>query len=388
MECRFDRNISRFGTNCAKWDGAVNTYGPDMISLSVADMDFQVPEPVLAEAEALAKHGIFGYTELNPPYYAAVQRWLSTQYHWDVPTEWIVFSPRIIQAVSLIIQEFTAPGDSIMMHTPAYQPIANAVELNDRRFVGSPLKLINGRYEIDYDHMEQHMKEGIKLLLLCTPHNPTGRVWTSSELARIAELCEKYDVLIVSDDIHADFVRDGHEHTIIAKLNEQTAMRSFICTSPGKTFNLASIEIANIIIPNPEYRQKFQHSLQKAGIHNPTFFAPRLLEAAYTDCEDWLQELRAYIENNLKFVTQYIQEHLPMLTIVEPEGTYLLWIDCRQLAADEEQLKQMFLKAKVSVSLGGSFGTDGKGFIRLNLATPRDLLEESLKRFQNVVENK
>lgn len=386
MERRFDRSISRLGTNCAKWDGTVNTYGPDVIPLSVADMDFQVPEQVLAEAEALAKHGIFGYTELNPPYYAAVQQWLSKQYQWDVPAEWIVFSPRIIQAVSLIIQDFTAPGDSIMMHTPAYQPIANAVELNDRRFVGSPLKLINGRYEIDYEHMEKQMKEGIKLLILCSPHNPTGRVWTRSELARMAELCVKYDVLIVSDDIHADFIREGHEHTIIAKLNEEVAMRTFVCTSPGKTFNLASIEIANIIIPNPAYRQKFQHSLQKAGIHNPTFFAPRMLEVAYTACDNWLQELKTYIEDNLQFVIRFIGEHLPMLTIIEPEGTYLLWVDCRQLTADEEKLKQMFLEAKVMASFGSSFGAEGKGFIRLNLAAPRAVLEESLKRLQRIVE--
>lgn len=386
MECIFDRSISRFGTNSAKWDGTANTYGPDIIPLSVADMDYQVPQPVLAEAESLAKHGIFGYTELNPPYYAAVQHWLSKQYQWDVPAEWIVFSPRIIQAVSLIIQEFTTPGDSIMMHTPAYQPIANAVKLNGRRFVGSPLKLIKGRYEIDYEQMEQHMKEGIKLLILCSPHNPTGRVWTRAELLRMAELCVKYDVLIVSDDIHADFIRDGHEHTIIAKLNEQIAMRTFVCTSPGKTFNLASIEIANIIIPNAAYRQRFHHSLQKAGIHNPTFFAPRLLEVAYTACDDWLQELKHYIENNLHFVTRFIEQQLPMLSIIEPEGTYLLWIDCRQLTADEEKLKQMFLEAKVMTSLGSSFGAEGGGFIRLNLAAPRILLEESLKRFQRVVE--
>lgn len=385
MENTFDRSISRLGTNSAKWDGTVSTYGHDVIPLSVADMDFQVPEQVLAEAVDLAKHGIFGYTELNPPYYAAVQHWLSKRYQWDVPVESIVFSPRIIQAVSLIIQEFTALGDSIMMHTPAYQPIAGTVGLNDRKFVGSPLKLINGRYEMDYDHMEKCMKEGIKLLILCSPHNPTGRVWTRIELARMAELCVQYDVLIVSDDIHADFVREGQEHTVIARLNEQVAMRSFICTSPGKTFNLASMEIANIIIPNPMHRQRFQHSLKKAGIHNPIFFAPRLLEVAYTACEDWLQELKDYIEGNLQYVTGFIQEQLPQLTIIEPEGTYLLWVDYRQLTTDEEKLKQLFLEARVMVSFGSSFGAEGEGFIRLNLASPRAVLEESLKRIHRVV---
>lgn len=385
MESRFDRSISRLGTNSAKWDGTVNSYGAEVIPLSVADMDYQVPEQVLLEAVALAKHGIFGYTELNPPYYAAVQHWISKHYQWDVPTEWIVFVPRIIQAVSLIIQEFTAAGDSIMMHTPAYQPIANAAELNGRRFVGSPLKLVNGRYEMDFDHMEKHMKEGIKLLLLCSPHNPTGRVWTRNELAQVVELCVKHDVLIVSDEIHADFIREDQEHTVIAKLNEQAAMRTFVCTSPGKTFNLASMEIANIIIPNPAYRQRFQQSLKKAGIHNPIFFAPRLLEVAYTACEDWLQELKQYLEENLQFVTRYIEERLPMLTIIEPEGTYLLWVDCRQLAADEEKLKDMFLKAKVMVSFGSSFGAEGAGFIRLNLAAPRAVLEEALNRIYKVV---
>lgn len=384
MDALFDKVVNRFNSNSAKWDGTAMNYGEDVIPLSVADMDISAPKLLIDEATKIAEHGIFGYTELFPPYYATVQHWLEQHYHWKVPTDWIVFSPRIVQAVSLIIQDFTAPGDAILIHGPAYQPIANAVVLNGRKLVESPLLLKNYHYEIDFDDMERHMQEGAKVLLLCTPHNPTGRVWTREELEKMAKLCVKYDVLIVSDDIHADFIRPGHEHTVIARLGEDIAQRSIICTSPGKTFNLASIEIANIIIPNDKLREKFQNSLQKSGIHNPTYFAPPLLEIAYTRCNDWLEGLNKYIECNYQYVTAFFKNHFPELNIIEPEGTYLLWIDCRAFSTDERKLKEWLIeKSKVSVSFGSSFGVLGTGFIRLNLAAPKATLEKALQRMKS-----
>ena len=379
----FDEIVSRFGTNCAKWDGMAETMGKDMLALSVADMDLRTPQAVIDKMTEMAQHGIYGYTDPFASYYQAVQRWVDSAYGWSVPEEWIVFCPRIVQAVSLVVQQFTEKGDRILIHTPAYQPIAKTVTLNERLLVESPLLREQGKYVIDFEDMEQRMREGVKLVLLCSPHNPIGRVWTREELERIAELCCRYDALIVSDDIHADFIHEGHEHTIIAKLSEEVAQRSIICTSPGKTFNLASLEIANIIIPNERLRDHFKMSLQQAGIHNPTFFAIPALEVAYTECDDWLISVRGYIDDNIAFTRSFFAEHFPELSIDKPEGTYLLWVDCTALSAKEEELKRWLeQEARINVSWGTSFGPGGEGFIRLNVATPRALLAEALNRMK------
>ncbi|MDR9854862.1 MalY/PatB family protein [Paenibacillus sp. VCA1] len=381
MKYNFDRIINRLGTNSAKWDGMAQAHGEDMIALSVADMDLQAPPMVVEKIVEMASRGIYGYTDPFPPYFEAVQQWLDKAYDWRVPQEWIVFSPRIVQAVSIIIQKFTKEGDRIMIHSPAYQPIAKAVAINGRELVESPLHLVHGRYEIDFEDMERQMQAGVKIVLLVSPHNPTGRVWTKDELERMAALCVKYDALIVSDDIHADFIHAGHEHTIIAKLSEDIAERSIICTSPGKTFNLASLEIANIVIPNDRLRERFKDGLQQAGVHNPTFFAVPALETAYTACDDWLNELRDYITDNISFTEAFFAERMPELNVIKPEGTYLLWIDCTACSRHESDLVEWIQeKSRVSVSFGRSFGQAGEGFIRINVAAPRPLLDEALER--------
>lgn len=384
MSYNFDQVVSRFDTNSAKWDGSADTLGRDVIVLSVADMDLQAPPKVVDKVASMARHGIYGYTDPRPPYYAAVQHWLERAYDWSVPEDWIVFCPRIVQAVSIIIERFSEPGDRILMHTPAYQPIANAVGINDRELVQSPMLLRDGKYEIDFDDMERQMKDGIKIVLLVSPHNPTGRVWTKQELERIAELCIRYDALIVSDDIHADFIHEEHEHTIIAKLSQQVAERSIICTSPGKTFNLASLEIANIVIPNEKIRERFRQGLRQAGIHNPTFFAVPALEVAYTECDDWLGELRSYIKENIAYTEAFFTEHMPELQIIKAEGTFLLWVNCSAYSRNESDLIEWIQnQSRVSVSFGTSFGADGEGFIRLNLGAPRALLQEAFERMAN-----
>lgn len=381
MTYSFDQIISRYDTNCAKWDGIKQSLGEDVIALSVADMDIRSPQPVVDKMVQMASHGIYGYTDPFPPYYEAVQHWLQKTYRWQVPRDWIVFCPRIVQAVSLIIQQFTVRGDRILIHTPAYQPVAQAVTVNERVLVNSPLQLINGRYEIDFEDMERQMQEGIRIVLLVSPHNPVGRVWTRDELERIGKLCIQYDALLVSDDIHADFVHEGHEHTIVATISDEIAARSFICTSPGKTFNLASLEIANIVIPNESLREQFKLGLQRAGIHNPTFFAVPALETAYTACDGWLSELQAYLTDNLAFVQAFIAAHMPELKVIEPEGTYLLWIDCTSVSPHESVIKEWILdRARVNMSWGTSFGPEGEGYIRLNAAAPRSLLQEGLER--------
>ncbi|TCP27818.1 cystathionine beta-lyase [Scopulibacillus darangshiensis] len=385
MKAYFDEAVNRFHTNSAKWDGMALEYGQDVIPLSVADMDLRAPQNLIDKLANMACHGVYGYTELYQPYYDAVQHWFGRKYNWPIETEWIVFCPRIVQAVSLIIQNFTDKGDNVLTFTPSYMPITNAVTVNHRTLVESPLIYKNYHYEIDFEDIEEKMKEGVKLLLLCSPHNPTGRVWTREELMRLGELCVRYNVLIVSDDIHADFIHEGHHHTFIAELSHQIADQTIICTSPAKTFNLASLEIANIIIPNQRYRQHFKETLIQAGIHNPTFFAVPALEAAYTACDEWLENVRDYIGGNIAFAMSFFKEQLPGLNIIEPEGTYLLWIDCRNWSFNESDLKHFILEeAKVNVSFGSSFGKAYEGFIRVNVATSRVLLKEGLRRIAHV----
>ncbi|MEH7180209.1 MalY/PatB family protein [Neobacillus vireti] len=385
MNTNFDEVVDRLHTNSAKWDGIPDEYGKNVIALSVADMDLRAPQVLVDKMTEVAQHGIYGYTELFPPYYAAVQSWFQRMYDWKIDREWIVFCPRIVQAVSLIIQHFIDEGDKVLVHTPSYMPITNAIKVNRRKLVESPLLLKNGRYEIDFEDTEAKMRTGVKILLLCSPHNPTGRVWTKEELWHIGELCLKYNVLLISDDIHADFIHGKHRHTFVGSLSEQLAQQSIICTSPGKTFNLASLEIANIIIPNEKYRSKFKESMIQAGIHNPTFFAVPALETAYTSCDDWLIGVKDYISDNVSFTKEFCREHLPKIKLIDPEGTYLIWMDCRDWSMNEADLKQWILEeAKVNVSFGSSFGKKYEGFIRLNLGTPRALLHEGLRRIAQV----
>ncbi|MCM3111943.1 MalY/PatB family protein [Lederbergia lenta] len=385
MKTNFDKIVNRFHTNSAKWDGIAMDYGEDVIALSVADMDLQAPPVLINKMVEMAEHGIYGYTDPFPPYYEAILNWFKRMYDWEIQREWVVFCPRIVQAVSLIIQNFIREGEKVLVHTPSYMPITNAVTVNNRTLVESPLLLKNGRYEIDFEDTEKKMQEGVKILLLCSPHNPTGRVWTKEELLRLGELCVKYHVLLVSDDIHADFIHGGHTHTFIASLSEQLKEISIICTSPAKTFNLASLEIANIIIPNEKLRTKFKETMIQAGIHNPTFFAVPALEVAYTTCDDWLSDVKAYIQDNIAFTKAFCRAYLPKIQIIEPEGTFLLWMDCRKWNARETELKRLILEeAKVSVSFGTSFGLAYEGFIRVNVATSRKLLEEGLRRIAHL----
>jgi cystathionine beta-lyase len=381
----FDEIVSRFNTNSAKWDGIAADYGKDVIALSVADMDLRAPEALINKMAEMAQHGIYGYTDTFETYFEAVQSWFERKYNWKITKEWIVFCPRIVQAVSIIIQNFTNVGDKVLVHTPSYTPISNAVKVNHRNLVESPLLFKNGHYEIDFEDTEEKMKEGIKVLLLCSPHNPTGRVWTKEELLRLGNLCLKYNVLLVSDDIHADFIHEGHRHTFIATLSDQLAEQCIICTSPAKTFNLAGLEIANIIIPNEKIRKRFRENIIQAGIRNPTFFAVPALETAYTSCDDWFENVRDYIEGNIAFTKQFCKENLPKFKVIEPEGTYLLWIDVSEWSSKEKDLKHWILEeAKVSVSFGSYFGENYEGFIRLNVATPRAILNKGLQRISQI----
>lgn len=376
----FSRDISRKNTNSAKWEEAIeDTNAEETIALTVADMDFRTSPNIIHKMVDAANHGIYGYTNLSSDYKLIVRNWLQKSHNWDVPEDWIVFCPRIVQAVSLIIQNNTHIGDQVVIQSPFYSPLKNAVELNNRQVVENPLQCRNGYYEMDFADLEYQFSKGAKAFILCSPHNPVGRVWDEAELVKLVDLCVKYHVLLISDEVHADFTF-SKKHIPIGKI-PSIMDQVVICTSPAKTFNLPGVEVSNIIIPNRALRDTFKLNLQQAGIHNPTYFAVPALEQAYVNSDDWLRRLKCYIKENYQFAKNYIEVYLPKLKVIQSEGTYLMWINCRKAVSNENDLKKWFFEdASVAVSMGSSFGREGNGFIRLNVATPQVKLKEALDR--------
>lgn len=376
----FNQVVNRENTNSAKLLEAFKEVKSDeFIALSVADMDFRSAPGIVNKMVEFASHGIYGYTNITDHYNEVVKEWMKKRHEWEISKEWIVFCPRIIQAVSLLIQNNTDKGDKIVVQTPLYSPLTNAIELNERTVITNPLILNNGRYEMDFENLEEAFVKGAKMIILCSPHNPVGRVWDESELTRLVNLCEKYKVLLISDEAHADFTYKKEFRSIgtVSKLENKV----IICTSPAKTFNLPGLEVSNIIIPNEELRKGFQMNLQQAGIHNPSYFVLPAVEAAYSSGEEWLDQLKQYISENYKFTKHFIEKNLPDLKVIDSEGTYLMWLDCRGTGLSDYELKRWFFNdAKVAVSTGDSFGQEGIGFVRLNIALPMDRLQEALQK--------
>ena len=378
----FNEKIDRRGTNSAKWEEAVEAvHSEEVIPLSVAEMDFEVPDQIKTKLKTATAHGIYGYTNVSESYEYIVQQWMKNSYGWDIKQDWVVFCPRIIQAVSLVIQNFTAEQDKILIQTPLYGPLRQAIEMNGRKVIENPLVLKGNHYELDVTDLEKQLASGVKMMILCSPHNPTGKVYTEDELQTIANLCKRYNVLLVSDEVHADFTFNGVHVSAgsIPEIREQV----IVCTSPAKTFNLPGLEAANIIVPSESIRERFKECLVKNGFLNPNYFAVPALEAAYTLCDDWLREVKAYIQKNRQFAENYFAEHFPFLNIIPSEGTFLMWIDGTGSGLSEAALERWFFEeAKVAVSMGSSFGEAGEGFIRMNIATPMGQLEEAFERLQ------
>lgn len=387
MHFDFDTITDRRNTNCGKWDTMDQKYGrKDMIHLGVADMDFKAPAPVLDGLRDVLDMGVLGYTDLSDKFFESIQRWYRKQYGLEVPREWIVFCPRINIASSICVETYTEIGDGVIMNTPAYGPLQNAILKNGRRMLSSPLKRNGDRYEMDFDHMESLVDDRTKMLILCNPHNPTGRSWTKEELTQAADFCKKHNLVLFSDEIHGDLMAEGVKHQPTLSVTEEVNDRLIVATSPAKTFNIPGVIVSYMIIPNEELRSKIAADIDRIGMHNPTIFAVTAVEKAYTECDDWYEAVKKYIDENEKYTRQFFAEHFPDFHIMPREGTYLLWIDCQKTGRSEEELEQWFLqKANVSVYMGSVFGEAGRGYIRLNLASPRSLLEEAYERMRRAV---
>ncbi|UJF35711.1 MalY/PatB family protein [Paenibacillus hexagrammi] len=390
MTYNFDQRIDRRHTRSYKWDQNEQLFGdPDVLSLWVADMDFLCPPAVQAVLEKRASLGIYGYAIRTDSYFQAITDWFKRRHDWIIDPKWITDSPSIVTTLSLAVELFSEPGSQVVLQSPVYYPFYDVIQSNGRKVAKNPLVIRNGRFEMDYEHLEELFKSGAKLLLLCSPHNPGGRVWEREELVRLGELCLQYGVTVVSDEIHCDLTLSGHKHIPFATLSPELADITLTCLAATKTFNLPGLHTSFAVASNPSIKRKLDHRIKTLSLHMAQHFAQDAVEAAYNEGEAWLDEMLAYIEGNLQYTLDYLTQHLPEIKPLQPEGTYLLWLDCRDLNLDVAGLKDlMFKQAKVAFSEGSVFGSEGEGWLRINLACPRSIVEEALERFAQAVRNR
>ena len=382
MPINFDEIIDRRNTSCLKHDFAVERgYPADILPFWVADMDFRTPAPVIDALKVRAEHGIFGYTQVKDDYFAVLQNWFRTRHDWTVERRDLILTPGVVFAIATAIRAFTKKGDAVLIQQPVYYPFANMIRQNERVIVDNPLRLIEGRYEIDFADFEQKIIEHrVKLFILCSPHNPVGRVWTRAELEQIAAVCLRHNVIVVADEIHEEFVRPGFRHVPFASLSEEAAAITVTCTSPSKTFNLAGLQISNIFIRNAQLRRGFKEELSRTGYDEPNTLGLTGAKAAYEHGAEWLTQLLAYIEENHARTKSFLAAHLPKVQIIEPEGTYLLWLDFRAYGLSDEALNEKIIReAHLWLDDGPIFGAGGSGFQRINIACPWATLETGLK---------
>jgi len=386
----FDERIDRKNTSCIKYDFAVQRGKPEgILPLWVADMDFKAPQPVLDALKDRVEHGIFGYSEGKEEYFEAVQDWMNRRHGWAVERKWLVKTPGVVFALAMAVKAYTKPGDGVMIQQPVYYPFSEVIEDNGREIVDNTLYLgDDGIYHMDLEDFEKKAVENqVKLFFLCSPHNPVGRVWTREELTQLGEICERLDIIVVSDEIHQDFVFKG-KHQVFAAINEKLKNRTITCTAPSKTFNVAGLQISNIFISNPELKHKFKKEIAAAGYSQLNALGLTACEAAYRYGEDWHDQLMEYLKENIRFVRTYLEDNLPEIKLIEPDGTYLIWLDFRALGLSEQEREELIVKkAGLWLDSGAMFGSIGEGFERINIACPRSIIMEALDKLKTAVKN-
>lgn len=385
----FEELYDRKNTRSVKWDMLQAMFqSEDVLPMWVADMDFKAPEAVNEALIKRAQHGIYGYTIIDETVSGSIVNWLEKRHNWKIDPVWLSYSNGVVTSLHIAVQAFTEPQDKILIQTPVYPPFYNVIEAHDREVIKNPLVNKDNYYTIDFADFENKLKLGVKAFILCSPHNPVGRVWRQDELEEMARLCLKYDVMILSDEIHADLVFPGQKHIPIASLSEEVANHTITCMAPSKTFNLAGLDASYVITTNTENRKKLDASFNKQGFHNQlNTMGNTAMEAAYTHGEPWLEELNSLLESHTNYVTEMFDQHIPELKVVKTEGTYLLWIDCSALNMDSKSLnKFMIEEAKVGLNTGASYGEAAEQFMRMNIACPRATLEEGVKRIIGAVQ--
>ena len=383
MKFDFDTVVNRKNTNAIKYDLAKKRGKPeDAVSLWVADMDFPTAPCIQKAVAEKAAHGIWGYSRPDNRYYDALKKWYKERHNFEVQNEWVVNTPGVCFALAAAIKAFTKEGESVLIQKPVYYPFFNIINSLQRKVVNSSLILKNNHYEIDFDDFERKIvQENVKMFILCSPHNPGGRVWTKQELQKISEICLAHNVLVVSDEIHSDITFGSNVHTVYGSLSEQALKNSIICTAPSKSFNLAGLQFSNIFIADEKLRKAFSEELEKTGYDEPSVFGIVAATAAYSEGADWFDSVKSYIWENILFAKKYIEENSPQIKVLVPEGTYLLWLDFSKTGLSDSEINDRVLnKAKVWLDSGSMFGKEGEKFQRINCATPRIILEDALKR--------
>lgn len=388
MKYNFDSILDRRNTDSLKYDFARKLGKPEgVLPLWVADMDFRTPPCVIDALMEKCRHGIFGYSETRNDYYEALRNWFSSRLNWSIRPEWLVKTPGVVFAICTAIRALTDEGDAILVQQPVYSPFFEMILENKRKLVTNQLVYSQGKYSIDFSDFEDKIiKNNVKLFILCSPHNPVGRVWTLEELLRLGEICLKHDVIVVSDEIHADFTYPGHRHLVFADVKPEFSDITVTCTSPTKTFNLAGLHISNIFIANRDIRRKFKKELEKSGHSLSNIMGITACRAAYEGGNNWLMELKKYLSGNLDLLRSFLKQKLPQIKLIEPEGTYLVWLDFSALGLDDKKLEDFILnEAGLWLDSGTMFGIGGEGFQRINIACPRSVLEKALIQLEQAI---
>lgn len=391
MKYDFDRIYDRSNTDCQKWDMVKENEGT--IPMWVADMDFPAAQPIIEALKKRAEHPFYGYTHPGPHVVEAVVERMQRKFGWKIQPEWVVFTPGVVSALHVAVRSLTHPGDEVILQEPVYFPFFPAVTSSGCKIVNNGLKLTRGHYDIDYADLESKFPDNkgahpfpnrIRAMILCNPHNPVGRVWNRDELVQVGETVIRHGAVMISDEIHCEILFKGYRHIPFASISEEFEQNCIVCMSPSKTFNLAGLEVSSIIIPNKKIRDDFRN--MEGGLPGPNIFGYAALEAAYRYGDDWLGQVLDYLQGNLDFMTAYFAEKIPKIKVIPPEGTYMVWLDCRSLGMDDRALERLMKeKARVWLSDGYMFGEGGSGFQRVNIACPRPLLEKALKRIEAAV---
>lgn len=387
MKYNFDEPIKRENTNCLKYDFRKTYFGTtDVIPMWVADMDFRIAPQISDALKERTKHDVYGYALKPKSFYTAIVNWMQRRHKWEIKADQISFSPGIVPALSFSIHAYTKPGDEVIMFTPVYPPFLYLPVENGRRLITSELKLNHNKYTIDFEDFEKKITTRTKMLFLCNPHNPVGRVWTKEELKRVAEICIKKNVIIIADEIHSDLIMPGFCHIPTASISNEIAAQTVTFMAPSKTFNLASLSSSEAIIQNKQLKHEFDVVINNFHIGMGNVFGIVATEAAYNHGDEWLDELITYLWDNYLYLKDYFEKHIQRIKVVPLEGTYLVWLDCRELKLSQKELRKFFIeKAKVGLNDGDNFGSGGKGFMRINIAATRQTITKAMKQIETAV---
>jgi len=384
MEYDFDKLISRRGTDSYKWDSAESE---DVLPMWVADMDFRTAPAIVDALRRRVEHGIFGYTRVPAGYYEAVAGWFARRHGWTIDREWIIYTSGVVPAISAVIKALTVPGDKVLVQTPVYNCFFSSIRNNGCETLHSPLLAADNTFTVDYEDLERKAADPkVKVMLLCNPHNPVGRVWRREELVRIGEICIRHDVVVVADEIHCELVLPGHRYTPFASISEDFLRHSVTCISPSKAFNIAGLQIANIVCADADRRARIDRAVNDNEVCDVNPFGVIATQAAYNEGEEWLNRLIEYLHANYLCMREFCREHLPEFPIAVLEGTYLVWMDCRTLGMHSEDLeRRLVAEAGLRLNAGTMYGAEGEGFMRWNIACPRAELSDGLQRFADFV---